>query len=420
MVQICDLHIHSHYSRATSKDMNIHELVKWSKVKGVNVLGTGDFTHPLWLKELKMLLKENNGIYEYQGLNFILSGEISLIYTQGGKSRRIHHVLLAPNFEIVDQINEFLLKKGRLDYDGRPIFGFSSVELVDELMRISKDIMIIPAHAWTPWYAIFGSMSGFNSLKECFGEKTKFIHAIETGMSSDPAMNWRMSFLDDVALVSFSDSHSGYPWRLGREACVFDIEGFNYDRMVDAIKKKDKDKFLYTIETSPSYGKYHWDGHRSCGIGLSPEDTRKVNGICSVCSKPLTIGVANRIEQLADRQEGYMPKDAIPFKSLIPLSEIISAFTGVSVASKKTWEIYNNLLNRFGTEFNILLNASESDMKKIVKEELANAIIKNREGKVQVKPGFDGLYGVPFFGNEIVDEKNTDIKKGPQKSLGDF
>jgi uncharacterized protein (TIGR00375 family) len=261
-------------------------------------------------------------------------------------------------------------------------------------------------------------MSGFDSLEECFGEKTKFIHAIETGMSSDPAMNWRMSFLDNVSLVSFSDSHSGYPWRLGREACAFDIEGFNYDRMMHAIKTGDG--FAHTIETSPSYGKYHWDGHRNCGVSFSPDETKKHDGICPVCRKALTIGVANRIEQLADRPEGYVPKNAVPFKSLIPLSEIIAALNGTSVSSKKTWEIYNTLLNRFGTEFNVLLSASDSDLKKIVKESLVEAIFKNREGKIAVRPGFDGEYGQVLFDNEISDENNPTRLKGPQKSLGDF
>ncbi|MFH1631292.1 MAG: endonuclease Q family protein, partial [Candidatus Aenigmatarchaeota archaeon] len=417
-MQIADLHIHSHYSRATSPDMNIHELVRWSKVKGVNVLGTGDFTHPLWLKELKSLLKFNNGIYEYHGIKFVPSGEISLIYTQDKKSRRVHQVLLAPNFDVVDQINEFLDKKGRRDYDGRPIFGFSSIELVDEMMKISKDIMIIPAHVWTPWYAIFGSMSGFNSLEECFGEKTKHIHAVETGISSDPAMNWRLSFLDNVSLVSFSDSHSGYPWRLGREACIFNIEGFNYEKMIHAIKTKED--FLFTVETSPSYGKYHYDGHRNCEVSFSPEETKKHNGICPVCKKPLTIGVANRIEELADRPEGFVPKGAIPFKSLIPLSEIISALIGSSIASKKTWEIYNTLMNKFGTEFNVLLNAEESELKKIVKDRVAEAIIKNRKGTIKIQPGFDGEYGKPIFNEDEISAPKPYSKKGPQKTLGEF
>jgi len=413
-MQIADLHIHSSYSRATSKDMTVHELSRYAKIKGIHILGTGDFTHPRWLEDLKILLKnsdDGSGIYSYEGIKFVLSGEISLIYGQDKKTRKIHNVLLAPSFEVVDQINEFLKRKGRLDYDGRPIFGFSCIELVDALMKISEDIMIIPAHAWTPWFSIFGSMSGFDSVEECFQDRTKYIHALETGLSSDPAMNWRISSLDKFTLVSFSDSHSPYTWRLGREACVFDLPALTYKNMIEAIKTRKN--FSYTIEVQPEYGKYHNDGHRFCNVNISPEEAKKLNNICPKCGKPLTIGVLHRVEELADREPGFVPKGAVPFKSLIPLMEIIAAVEKSGIVTKKVNDTYNILINRFGSEFNILLNAEHSEIKKIVKEKLADAIVTNRSGKVKIEPGYDGVYGKPNF-----DDVQKPVKK--EKGLGSF
>ncbi|MBI5061021.1 MAG: DNA helicase UvrD [Candidatus Aenigmarchaeota archaeon] len=411
-MQIADLHLHSHFSRATSKDMTIHELARNAKIKGLHILGTGDFTHPRWLEDLKILLKNNDdgsGIYSYEGIKFVLSGEISLIYSQDGKTRKVHNVLLAPNFEVVDQINDFLRRKGRLDYDGRPIFGFSCIELVDQLMRISQNIEIIPAHAWTPWFSIFGSMSGFNSVEECFQDRTKYIYALETGLSSDPAMNWRISSLDKYNLVSFSDSHSPYTWRIGREACVFDMPQLTYKNIIEAIRTRKH--FSYTIEVQPEYGKYHNDGHRFCNININPKEAMQLNNICPVCKKPLTIGVLHRVEELADREEGYQLEGAVPFKSLIPLMEIIAAVEKTGMVTKKVNELYNILINRFGSEFNVLLNAESSELKKIVKDKLAEAIIANRSGKVKIIPGFDGVYGKPQF--DIPAEKK-------ERGLGNF
>jgi len=411
---IADLHLHSMYSRATSKEMNLHSIAHHAKIKGLGIVGSSDFTHPRWLEDLKILLKNSdNGsvVYTYEDVKFVLSGEISLIYTQDKKTRKVHNVLLAPNFEVVDQINDFLRRKGRLDYDGRPIFGFSCIELADALMRISEDIMIIPAHAWTPWFSIFGSMSGFDSVEECFQDRTKYIHALETGMSSDPLMNWRVSSLDKFTLVSFSDSHSPYTWRLGREACVFDMKQVTYKNMINAIKTRDD--FLYTIEVQPEYGKYHYDGHRFCNVNLSPEEAKKLNNICPKCKKPLTIGVLHRVEELADRASGFVPKGAVPFKSLIPLMEILASVEKAGMVTKKVNDIYNVLLNRFGSEFNILLNAEFNEMKKIAKERIALAIMKNREGKIEITPGYDGVYGKPNFD---FDEKPAKKEKG----LGSF
>ena len=271
-MQFIDLHLHSRYSRACSKNINLDTLAASARKKGLTVLGTGDFSFLAWNKELKSNLSEEDGIYEYDNIKFILSNEISLMYKQDGKGRRIHHVLLAPSFDVVDQINEFLAKKGRLDYDGRPIFGFSSIELVDVMMGISRDIMIIPAHAWTPWFGIFGSMSGFDSLEDCFKEKTKHIHAIETGLSSDPPMNWRISFLDNVSLVSFSDAHSANTFRLGRECTAIDLNKVSYSKITDAIKNN---KIKMTVEFFPEEGKYHYDGHRACNFSCSPSESKK-------------------------------------------------------------------------------------------------------------------------------------------------
>src|SRR3989344_6045430 len=419
---IADLQIHSRYSRATSNTINLDNLEKYARLKGLNLLGTGDITHPLWLKELKKELKEDgSGILKSgSGFNFVLQGEVSNIYSQDGKGRRVHNLILAKNFEIAEQIQEALKKKGRIDYDGRPIFGFSCPELVEMMKQIDEKIEIIPAHAWTPWFSLFGSMSGFDSVEECFKDQTKHIHAIETGMSSDPAMNWRLSQLDKFTLVSSSDAHSYWPWRIGREANVFDIE-LTYDNLINAIRNKKG--FLYTIETNPEYGKYHIDGHRACNIFMEPKESKKYNNICPKCKRPLTIGVLHRVEQLADREQGFKPKNAIPFKSLIPLSEILSFLLNTAVASKQIWQEYYKLINNFGNEFEILLDAKKEDLMKFTDEKIADAIIAVREGKVKIKPGYDGVYGQLIFdeksGSNAVEKARHCAKSG-QKSLSEF
>ena len=312
MKVISDLQVHSRFSRATSKQLNLENLEKFARIKGLNLLGTGDITHPEWLKELKQgLTEDDTGILKSKsGFSFVLQGEVSNIYTQDGKGRRIHNLILAKNFEIAEQIQEALKKKGRIDYDGRPIFGFNCIELVEMMKNIDEKIEIIPAHAWTPWFSLFGSMSGFDSVEECYKDQTKHIHAIETGLSSDPAMNWRLSQLDKFTLVSNSDAHSFWPWRIGREANVFDID-LTYDNLINAIRNKKG--FLYTIEVDPNYGKYHLDGHRACNVCLEPKESLKNNNICPKCKKPLTVGVLQRVEQLADRDEGFKPKKRNPF-----------------------------------------------------------------------------------------------------------
>lgn len=405
-MQICDFQLHSKYSRATSKDMNLENITKYAKIKGIDVLGSGDLTHPIWLGELKKKLSDSgSGIYSCNGVKFLLTGEISLIYKQGGKQRRVHHMIYAPSFAVVDQINEWLDKKGRRDYDGRPIFGFSSIEFVEAMMGISKEIEIVPAHAFTPWYGIFGSMSGFDSLEECFGEKAKSIHSIETGMSADPSMCWRISSLDSVTLTSNSDAHSFWPWRLGREANVFDLgDDFSYNDIIDAIRTRKN--FLHTIEVDCSYGKYHVDGHRVCNFSCLPAESKALNNMCPKCGKPLTIGVLNRVEQLADREDGFVPKHSVPFKTLLPLSETIAALHSTDVFTKKVWELYNRLIDRFGSEFNILLNVEKNELAKTVDERLAEFIIKNRNGELKIEPGYDGVYGKIMLG------ENTTMQTG--------
>ncbi len=412
---IGDFHIHGRYAQACSKLTTLEDLERNAKIKGLDILGTGDMQHPLWFKEITSKLKEDeNGIlWSKNKFPFIWQTEISLAYTQGGKGRRIHHVVLAPNKEVVEQFITELLKKGRIDYDGRPIFGMSSIEFVEMLRSISTDIEIIPAHAWTSWMSIFGSKSGFDSVEECFEEKAKYIHAIETGISSDPPMNRRISKLDNYNLVSFSDPHSSHPWRLGREATLFDCT-LTYKSILKAIRTGEG--LRGTIEANPEYGKYHIDGHRACGVSLDFNETKKLKGICPVCKKTLTVGVEYRVEELADRT---IAKNVPFFQEVLPLSELICAVHTIkNPAAKKTMEIYTELIKNFKTEYTILLNTPLEDLKKIVTEKLAEVILLNREHKLKIKPGYDGVYG------EIVLEKNKEsekpLTKKLQKSLAEF
>ncbi len=392
-VIFADLHIHSKYSRATSINLSFENLVKWARVKGLNLLGTGDFTHPIWFEEIKKLTNKGNVFYYYKNISgeefpFIITGEISLMYTQG-RGRRIHLVVLVPSIEIAEKINSYFDTKGRRDYDGRPIFNISGEQFVKDMMEISEDIEIIPAHIWTPWFGLFGSNSGFDSLKECFGEQADKIHAIETGMSSDPEMNWKIKELNDKAIVSFSDSHSFWPFRLGREATVFKKTD-SFKELIRQIREKD---FIGTIETDPAYGKYHYDGHRNCNFSCSPEKTKELNGICPVCKKPITIGVEYRVNNLKDQAIEDNPNKKLYYK-ILPLQELIAFNFKTSMVSKKVWSVYNFLINKFENEFNVLLKISRENLiKEKVDDKLIELILKNRAGKIKVKPGFDGEYG---------------------------
>ncbi len=400
---IADFHLHSKYSRATSKNMDLENLDRWAKIKGIRVLSTGDFTHPEWFKNLKEKLEPaEESLFRlktnHSETRFILTTEISCIYSKKERVRKIHIIVFAPSFEAVEKINTHLGWIGNLKSDGRPILGLDAKELAKIVLDVSESCFIVPAHIWTPWFSLFGSRSGFDSIEECFEEYSKYIFALETGLSSDPEMNWRLSALDKITLISNSDSHS--PAKIGREANVFDTE-ISYPAIIGAIKSRNPQKFLYTIEFFPQEGKYHYDGHRNCQVNIHPQETKKYNNICPNCRKPLTIGVLNRVEQLADRKAGFKPENAIPFKSLIPLEEIIADALGVSPGTKQGIQEYNNLIKKFGNELNILLEVSESDLRAATLPEIGEGIVKVRGGKIQIEPGYDGVYGkIKIFGEE--------------------
>jgi uncharacterized protein (TIGR00375 family) len=341
-----DLHIHSKYSRATSPRMNLDSLDKWARVKGIKVMGTGDFTHPQWFGEIKELLDPaQRGLFalrgSHSGTRFILTAEVSCIYSKGGRVRKVHIVIFAPDLASVEKINRRLAAIGNLSADGRPILGLDSQELAKIVFDASPDCLVVPAHAMTPWFGVFGSKSGFDSLEECFGDQSKYIYAIETGLSADPPMLWRLPDGQRVTLLSNSDAHS--PEKIGREVNVFDAE-LDYFEIMKAIKEKDQQKFLYTIEFFPEEGKYHLDGHRSCGVSLNPEESAKINNLCPKCGAPLTIGVLNRIQELAAHPEGFKPEGAIPYKSLVPLQEVIGDVLHSAVSSPAVKAEYENSL----------------------------------------------------------------------------
>jgi uncharacterized protein (TIGR00375 family) len=410
---IADLHVHSGYSRATSKEMNIATMAVWAKKKGINLLGTGDFTHPIHFANLKASLKsQSNGLYTTSSepsVFFMLTAEISSIYSYKGKMRRIHNIVMAPDIKVAEKINNTLQKHGNLSSDGRPILGTHAKDLLKMVMDISEDCLFVPAHAWTPWFSIFGSKSGFDSIEECFDEYSKYIYAIETGLSSDPEMNWRLSALDRITLISNSDAHS--PAKLGREANVFNCE-MDYYKIMNAIREKDKTRFLYTIEFFPEEGKYHYDGHRECKVLLSPAETKKHKNICPVCRKPLTVGVINRVNELADREKGFMPDNAIPSKHLVPLQEVIAETFNVGVNSVRVKREYERLVT-LNTEFEILLDLSEDVLYRIADKKIAEGILKVRAGDIHIIPGYDGVYGnVSIFSQKSA----SSIKKKGEKA----
>lgn len=388
---IADLHIHSKYSRATSKDMDLASLAKWAKIKGMSLLGTGDFTHPLWLAELKDKLKETDkGVYCYDNIYFMLTTEVSNIYFKAGRTRKVHNIIFAPSFKIADEINKLLSEYGSLSSDGRPILSLECDKMARMLFAIDPEILIIPGHAWTPHFSIFGSNSGFDSPEECFEDQTPKILSLETGLSSDPAMNWRWSKLDRFCLISNSDSHS--PYRIGREANVFS-DKINYKDLVQILKTKDKKRFLYTIEFFPEEGKYHWDGHRACKTRLSPEEAMRIHNKCPICGKNITVGVMHRLAGLADRQEGHILESSPSFKNVVPLAEIIGEALGISPESLTVEREYMQLIKNVGNEFTILLETPEEELKERCPARIAKGIINMRKGDVEITPGYDGEYG---------------------------
>ena len=400
---IADLHIHSRYSRATSRDLNPENLWKWSQLKGIAVTATGDFTHPAWMDELREKLDPaGNGLFRLRkelqapdvpsscraDVSFLLSSEISCIYKKNGKIRKIHAIVLAPGFADVEKINTRLSEIGNLKSDGRPILGLDAKELLKIVLDAAPEAMLIPAHAWTPHFSVFGAASGFDSLEECFEELTPHISAIETGLSSDPRMNWRLSSLDRITLISNSDAHS--PAKLGREANILETD-LNYAAILAAIRSGEG--FAGTIEFFPEEGKYHYDGHRTCGVSMHPQETLQNHGICPVCGKKLTIGVMHRVDTLADRKVGRCPEGRPPFRSVIPLSEVIAETLGVGPATKKADAMYRNLLESLGNEFHILLEAPLKEIEAAGSPRLAEAVAKMRAGDVSIAPGFDGEFG---------------------------
>lgn len=375
--------------------MHLEKLNYWAKLKGINVIATGDFTHPLYFTELKQKLEPaESGLYklkkEDSDVRFLLSTEVSNIFSTEKGVKKVHTLIFAHDLNIVEKINAKLSGYGKLSSDGRPVFGFHVKELVRIVLDISPDCLIVPAHAWTPWFSIFGSNSGFDSIEECFGNESKYIYAIETGLSSDPEMNWRLSVLDKITLISNSDAHS--PNRIGREANVFSCD-LNYYEIVNAIKEKNREKFLFTIEFFPEEGKYHFDGHRLCNISMHPKESIKNNNYCPVCKKELTVGVLHRVEELADREDGFVPENAIPQRHLVPLEEIIAEALGLRTGTKKVEEEYIRIVNAGGSELTVLLDLPETDLFKIASHKVAEGIKNVREGKVSRIAGYDGIYG---------------------------
>ena len=421
---IADLHIHSKFSRATSREMTFDNLAYWAKVKGLSLVASGDFTHPEWLflsKEklepmgngllrLKNILPPQNGYLKNFGcstrdVSFILSTEISFIYSKKGKVRKIHLLLLAPDFEAVEKINSRLAGLGNLRSDGRPILGMDAKNFVKIVADLCPECVVIPSHIWTPWFSLFGANSGFDTIEECFEEMTPFIFALETGLSSDPPMNWRLSALDKYVLVSNSDAHS--PSRLGREANVFDTD-FSYKGLVSALRSRNPERFLHTIEYFPEEGKYHFDGHRRCGVLFSPKESLAHRDLCPKCGKKLTIGVMHRVEELADREEGTRPPARIPHRNLIPLNEVIAEAIDKTAECQSVWDIYFRLIHEFGNELKILLEVPTAELGRLQPERVSLGVDRMRRGKVKILPGHDGDYGkINLF------EEDTSAQESP-------
>jgi uncharacterized protein (TIGR00375 family) len=409
----------------------------WGKKKGIDILSTTDWTHPLWFREIREQLEETtDGLYklksEEKSALFILSTEISSIYSQGGKVRRIHNLVFSPNFETAEKINKEFVKRGtNLASDGRPITGLTSIQVMEVIKSVSKDTFLIPCHAWTPWFSLYGSNSGFDSIKECFGEYSDEIYAIETGLSSDPFMNWQIKELEGKSIVSSSDAHS--PMKLGREATVFTSSSgkVSYSDIIGAFKKDKKTdlRISYTIEFYPEEGKYHFTGHRNCKVIQSPEETKKSGNLCPSCHRPLTLGVMHRVEVLAKDGADLTNETAKynangikwvldptkkhpPFIKLVPLIEVAAESLSSTVASIKSKELYEKLCKEFGSEFNVLLKATEAEIEKVAGEKVAEGVSKVRKGEIVIRPGYDGEYGIVKIWNG--DEKVEKIQ--PQKN----
>ncbi len=415
---IADLHIHSGYSRATSRDMVPEKLWQWAQIKGITVIGTGDFTHPQWFKELTLKLEPlGNGLFHLRDefrkgivpdsckgeVFYLLTAEVSCIYRKACKTRKVHSLIFVPDFESALRVNAKLAEIGNLSADGRPILGLDVKELLRVVVGADTSALFVPAHVWTPHFSVFGAFSGFDSLEECFEELTPHIHAIETGLSSDPPMNRRLSALDGLTLISNSDAHS--PMRLGREANIFDT-GVSYDEIAGAIRTGKG--FPGTIEFFPEEGKYHYDGHRICKMRLSPRETMDNNYLCPVCGRGVTVGVLHRVEKLADRGEDEMVPRTPCYRSLIPLNEIIAETLDVGTTSKIVGRVYQNLIEKLGSEFHILVDAPIDDVEQAGSELIGEAVARVRRGNVGIEPGYDGEFGTVriFTDKERVKNRN--------------
>lgn len=431
MEYITELHSHSKYAAACSEQLTLENMAQTCDKKGISLIGTADFTHPLWSKEIKEKLEETgpgSGIFKLRGPNskarFLLTAEVSTVFHRDkslrgafspfdrtGMVKRFHNGILAPSIEVIEQISSQLSKFGDLSSDGRPMLMMRASELVEIVNSISPECLVYAAHAWTPWFGVFGSLSGFDSMEEAYEDQAMHVPALETGLSSDPQMNWRLSKLDKYAIISGSDAHS-LP-KLGREATVFEIEQdqLSYSAIAGAIRKK---QIKYTIEFYPEEGKYHYDGHRKCNVSMSPTEAKKYNYICPVCRRKLTLGVLHRVEELADREDGYTPKGAVPFVHAVPLREIIASVSGKSEASVYVLKAYEKLLEKFGTEMDVLLKSDTESIKEVDKE-LASAIENVREGRVKVTPGYDGVFGIVDVANKVAAREGS-----TQKTISDF
>lgn len=430
---VTDLHLHSKYSRAVSKEMNLQNMALWASKKGLDILSTSDWTHPLWMREIRQELVEvEEGLYKLKNIKeaktrFLLSVEVSSIYSQNGRVHRIHNLIFSPSIETSQKISNELIKRGcNLSSDGRPIIGLSSISLAELVFTIDEKAMIIPCHIWTPWFSLYGANSGFDSIKECFGDYSKYIYGVETGLSSDPYMNWQIKDLEDKTILSFSDAHS-LP-KMGREATVFkSLNGkISYKEITDAIKKKSKNtEIFYTIEFYPEEGKYHYSGHRNCNFVQDTIQTKANGNICPICNRSLTPGVMHRVEELAkttnfSKEISKINPNGVkwiinsktkqpPFIKLVPLNEIIAESLGSSVSSLKVISMFNELCREFGSEINVLLRASIEDIKSKAGERVAEGVEKVRKGNIVILPGFDGQYGiVKIWDDKKINDKNKE------------
>ena len=419
--QIIDLHIHSKYSRACSKHLELPTIATACETRGIDIVVTGDMTHPAWFASIKEnLVEENSGLYKLANdqskTRFILGTEVASIKKHKGQTRRVHLLLFAPTIDVAEIFNAELQRRNfNLTADGRPILGMPSKDILQMMLDIDERMVMIPAHAWTPWFGIFGSKGGYTSLEEAFDELHTNIFAIETGLSSDPLMNWRCSMLDNITMVSSSDAHSLQ--KLGREANVLQFESkqdITYDEIMRVLRTEDKERFLNTIEFYPEEGKYHMDGHRDCGVMMHPVETEKHKGFCPKCAKPLTIGVMNRVEEMADRTEEeakvFGADNKVPYTSIVPLPEIIADVYSCGVATKRVVRVYELLTQTLGSEFHILLHASMEDIAAASDTSIADAIDRVRKGHVVVRPGYDGVFGtVKVFEDSITVKRNAQL-----------